>query len=138
MAGFSTAARLVPCAVLVALGTLLGGGCAHDCRASQVDAVEYTEGTVNPSGTVYVTSDWNEGWLHFPAGRRYKLVHGLGQTPHTVNTYLSFSESPLSSGNNASESAGNQAVIEGVTDEAVTIRNDSCAEFWLRLTADAS
>lgn len=116
----------------------LAGGCAHDCRASQVDAVDYSEGTVDPSGTVYETTPWQSNWLHFPAGRRYKLLHGLGRQPHSVNTYLSFAESPLTTGNNASESAGNQAVIEAVTDEAVTVRNDSCAEFWLRVTATAA
>ncbi len=126
------AVRLVVVAV-----ALLSFGCAQDCETTSSASVVYKGGNVDPSGTVYETSAWDEPWLHFPAGRRFVLEHELGQKPYVLNTYLSFSENPLTSSNNASESAGNQAVIEAVTDTFVRIRNDSCADFYLRVTAAA-
>ena len=33
-------------------------------------------------------------------------------------------------------SAGNQALIECVTDKYIVISNDTCAEFWVRLIAE--
>jgi len=39
--------------------------------------------------------------------------------------------------NNVSPSAGNQAVIERQNAEDVQIRNDTCAEFYLRVVAKA-
>ncbi|MEZ4222954.1 MAG: hypothetical protein R3B13_18570 [Polyangiaceae bacterium] len=118
--------------VLLALG---GVGCAQDCKTTSSASVVYNGGHVDSTASVYETNAWDEPWLHFPPGRRFVFEHGLGVEPYVVNTYLSFSENPLTSSNNASESAGNQAVIEAVTDEFVRIRNDSCADFYLRVTA---
>lgn len=78
--------------------------------------------------------------LHFPQGRTYDLVHGLGYTPTDVNIFLSFRERLTESGdkddktepNNVAQSAGNQAVIELWNDEVIRVRNDTCAEFYLR------
>ncbi len=117
---------------------LLSTSCAQDCETTNSDSVTYAGGNVDASGTVYETGAWDEPWLHFPPGRRFALEHGLGRKPYVINTYLSFSEDPLSTKNNASESAGNQAVIEAVTDLTVQVRNDSCADFYLRVTASTT
>lgn len=126
------------CLRLIALSSVaaLVLGCAQDCEQSDDTPVEYRGGSV--SGNFYETSPWDGGFLHFPAGRSYRIFHQLGSRPIDVNTYLSFAESALGTGHNVSESAGNQAVIDAVTDEHVEVRNDTCAEFWLRVTAQAA
>jgi len=118
--------------VLVALWTT---ACGTTCdREGDHEDIPFEGGSVNASGTVYETSDWTGPLLHFPAGRRYLLdVHGLRSRPELVNTYVAFEERP----DNLSESAGNQVVIEAVDTEVVVVRNDTCAEFFLRVVAMA-
>jgi len=78
--------------------------------------------------------------LHFPQGRTYDLMHGLGTVPVSVDVFLSFRDRLTSTGskddktqpNNVAESAGNQAVIEVWDEERIRVRNDTCAEFYLR------
>ena len=81
--------------------------------------------------------------LHFPQGRIYRIEHGLGTSPVTVDIFLSFCEQPLSEGcgtdstqpSNVAPTAGNQALIEVWDEEVLEIRNDTCAEFYLRVVA---
>ena len=126
-------------ALALALGLSgLSTACSPPCDTADSDkTVTYSKGTVDPSETVYESSPWNGPYLHFPAGRRFSLEHHLKKTPSLVNTYLAFDERPLPGGN-TSESAGNQAVIERVDDQVIVVRNDTCAEFWLRVVAIAS
>lgn len=136
-------------AVLAALfltgGTSSTVSCSP-CSVNGQDPIEYTDGHTNVSRTVYQTSLPSEEMLHFPQGREYDLVHGLGSVPVSVDLYLSFRETLTSSGdkdddtepNNVAPTAGNQAVIEVWTDKFIRVRNDTCAEFYLRavITAD--
>jgi hypothetical protein len=109
--------------------------CGTTCDRGDVnEQIRFEGGNVNPSGTVYETSGWDGPLLHFPTGRRYELVHHLRSLPEFVNTYVAFEERP----ENLSESAGNQVVIERVDDVAVVVRNDTCAEFFLRVVAGTS
>lgn len=111
------------------------------CRVGGQESVEFTEGTTNGARTYYETARPDEEMLHFPQGRTYELHHGLGYQPLDINIFLSF-RSRLSASdddrldktepNNLAETAGNQAVIEAWNDEYITVRNDTCAEFYLR------
>jgi hypothetical protein len=93
---------------------------------------------VDESGTFYQTSDWTGPLLYFPADRRFDIVHGLGSKDLSIDVYLSFrEEGNPDSGISAAPSAGDQAVIEQVTEEIVRVHNDTCAEFYLRVTARA-
>jgi len=102
--------------------------------------VVFTDGLTNESLTVYQTGGVADEMLHFPQGRTYDLVHGLGTVPVSVNVFLSFRDRLTSSGNkkdktqpnNVAESAGNQAVIEVWDDQEIRVRNDTCAEFYMR------
>ncbi len=116
---------------------LVAPGCGSNCDQSDEDPVTYTEGTADATLSVYETSPWYGRWLHFPAGRRYQLVHHLGRAPYQYETFLSFHETQSTDSFNAAESAGNQAVVEDVNDEYIQLHNDTCAEFYLRLTATA-
>jgi hypothetical protein len=126
--------RLLAASALGSALLLAATGCSAPCNTADGDPVRFSEGSVSADGTTYASSPWEGPYLHFPAGRRYQLEHKLGVTPPAVVTYLAFDEYPLPGGNTA-ESAGNQAVIERVDGEMVQIRNDTCAEFWLRVVA---
>lgn len=130
-------------ASLVAL--LFTGGSAvtvacSPCRVSGQDPITYTDGVTNESRTVYQTGAPDEEMLHFPQGRIYNLVHGLGSSPISVDIFVSFREKLERSGdtndktqpNNVSPSAGNQSVIQVWNDEIIQVRNDTCADLYLR------
>ena len=95
-------------------------------------------GTTSADRTYYETSRYDGPFLHFPAGRRYDLPHGLSEPPAEFHVYLSFTAEPLPDGQpgaGVAESAGNQAVVERIDDEILQVRNDTCAEFFMRLVA---
>ena len=123
---------------LALLAVSLASGCGNECKTDDPDVdVRYDGGTL--AGGVYQTSGWEGPFLHFPPGRRFVLLHGLGSTPADVQIYLSFSSQGLDpdAGRNLAPSAGNQAVIEAVTANEIQVRNDSCSEFYLRVVATA-
>lgn len=110
------------------------------CRVGGQDPVPFTEGTTNEARTYYETARPDEEMLHFPQGRIYELHHGLGYQPLDIDIFLSFAKRLTATGdtedktkpNNIAETAGNQAVIQAWNDEFITVRNDTCAEFYLR------
>jgi hypothetical protein len=128
-------------AALAVGGSSTASTACSPCRVGGQDPVVFTDGMTNQSLTVYQTGGVGDEMLHFPQGRTYQLVHGLGTTPVSVDIFLSF-RSELSESaddredrvepNNVSPSAGNQAVIEIWNDEIIQVRNDTCAEFYLR------
>lgn len=126
---------------LLLAGSLLGGCSA--CKTKGQDAVEYTAGHVDASAGVYESTLVDEDMLHFPPGRVYDLVHELGERPVSVQGYVSFRRQLSEDGdpfddtrpNNVSEAAGNEMVIERWNDEVIRIRNDTCAEFFVRVVA---
>ncbi len=121
------------------MAVFFANGCGSDCeKTNPENEVRYKGGSVTAGCTEYETSGWAGPLLHFPPGRRFVIEHRLGRVPVSLDTYLSFSERGLSDANNVSESAGNQLVIETVDATVVQVRNDSCAEFYLRLVAHAS
>lgn len=133
-------------ATLVALfftGGATGTLACSPCKVRGQTPTEYTDGIVNASETIYQSSAVDAEMLHFPQGRTYDLYHGLKSRPVTVDVFLSFRESLDPDGdpedktepNNLSPSAGNSAVIEVWDEEIIRIRNDTCAEFYLRVVA---
>ncbi len=78
--------------------------------------------------------------LHFPSGRTYDFEHGLGVCPSWIVPYISFVAEPFAEENrgqlsNAAVAAGNEALIEDCNERTFRIRNDTCAEFYLRVVA---
>ena len=117
------------------------------CNPGGQEAQRYTAGRVLDDGNAYETTGVYDEMLFFPSGRRYDIVHGLGRSPTTVNSYVSFasqlrpakSESESLSLNTIAESAGNQVVIERWDDEVVRIRNDTCVQdFYVRIVLTAN
>ncbi len=116
----------------LAVGTL-STGCGPTCDTSGHDPVVYKDG-LNPGPDSYESNDPNGTWLHFPPGRRYRFMHGLGTANLEVTPYLAFDAHPLHADGgvgNTSPGAGNAVVIEAVNADYVQLRNDTCAEYWL-------
>jgi hypothetical protein len=122
---------------LVVLGALLTLPACGTCDTDGQTPVRYTEGTTNADTTRYETNPIDGRYLDFPAGRVYDLAHDLNQTPSVVLSYLSFSAEPTSGHGDFAESAGNQVVVERVDDEVVRVRNDTCADMYLRVVLEA-
>ena len=125
--------------VALAASATLAQGCAaaQTCDTSIADnpASRYVQGTVSGGAApMYASSPWNANWLDFEGGKRYELVHGLGFAPANVAVYLAFSSNGTKDGDVAM-SAGDSADIELVDDRAIRVQNNSCSEFWLRVTA---
>lgn len=140
---FAVRAPLRPLAALLGL-TLLLSACGP-CDVSGQRPLTFTQGRTSADGSFYETTHPGEDMLHFPPGRVYHLHHGLRNLPTNVRTYVSFTKRLSEDGNTTdplqpnhiAESAGNVVVIEAWNDEYIQVRNDTCADFYLRLEADA-
>jgi hypothetical protein len=113
--------------------------CSNTCDTTGSAPVRYVSGTTNLAGTYYESSAWTDTYLDFPAGRTYEFVHGLNTTHYVVKAYLGFSPRPLADDaiGNVAESAGNQVIYEKVGLHSFQVRNDTCAQFYLRVVAFA-
>jgi len=124
-------------AFLTALVALSATGCGT-CDTGGQKPIEFNGGNSSPEDGSYETSEPFGEYLHFPAGRRFDLMHGLGKAPTDVSAFLSFERTPgETSGDdntgNFAPAAGNQFVIECIDEERVRVRNDTCAESYLRV-----
>lgn len=127
------AAALIPVVVPTGLA------CSTCLRENVQDGVLYAEGrTVSGS---YESTPADGTWLHYPAGRRYRLKHALGVAGRCVDVlaYLSFSATPLPAGKQGDTTlgTGSTVVVEQIGDDSITIHNDSCSDFYLRVVASA-
>jgi hypothetical protein len=125
-------ARITIGGVLALAPTVVG--CGATCDRDSGDPSRYEDGVTDTEAQFYETSAWDGAYLDFPGGRKYRLVHGLVSRPREINVYLAFEENPIPSSNTA-PAAGNQALIENVTDEFIEVRNDTCSGAYLRVTA---
>jgi len=121
------------CLALAPVGAVALAGCGS-CDTTGQTPISYRDGTTNDSRTHYESSRIDAEYLHFPAGRVYDLEHDLRAAPFSVTAYLSFAPNPSDGG--FAESAGNQAIFNA-DDSVVRVRNDTCAEFYLRVVAEA-
>jgi hypothetical protein len=123
------AGRLLGCLFILSAGALAGCGAACDTSDDGNPPDRYTGGTT--AGDVYESSLLKSGLLPFPGGKQYQLVHHLGFTPAIYQVFLAFSPD----GERVAPCAGNECVIRCVDDEIIWLKNDTCAEFWVRVVA---
>lgn len=116
---------------------------AAGCEGSPCDTdpdknppVAFRGGRLDAEQRVYETSSASGQHLNFSSGAQFKIYHQLGGCPRLVQPWVSFSSTGTRDGNEALPSGNMLEVIE-VTDEYVWVRNDGCADFWLRLVAAA-
>jgi hypothetical protein len=125
----------------VALVAATLAACNQSCpRESEETPKRYENGTTSADGTFYETNGWKDAFVNFPAGRRLALVHGLRDVPIELRSYLAFDAHPFPKSGEGfvAESAGNQVLIEDVTDEFIRVRNDTCENFYLRMVASTA
>lgn len=109
---------------------MLLSGCG--CGKEYDRVVVFADGLV--VGGEYQSSPVEGPWLHFPGGRRYRLIHHLGAQPTRYEAYLGFEE------NDPAEftiGTGNSARFREVNEEYLVVENDTCAGFYLRVVASA-
>lgn len=127
-------------ALLLSLGSSVFGsgnagcGSACDTKASATNTVVYTNGHTDATLTHYESNSFSEPFLAFPPGRRYEFPHGLGKVPTHLGIFLSFQEKDSS----FSLASGNEALIEQVDANVIRVRNDTCADFFVRVDASAA
>jgi hypothetical protein len=121
-------------AALAAVGCGRGGPLTCDRTGEDNPFVMYSEGTAVDG--VYMSSPWEGDLLYFPGGMHYALEHKLGKAPRWVTSYLAFDRDGTK-GAGLAQAAGNQVMILDVDDTAVKLTNDSCADYWLLVTADS-
>lgn len=132
-----TAAMIFGAGAVIAAGALgcdRGGPLTCDRTEEGNPVIRYTEGEA--ADGVYMSSPWEGELLYFPGGMHYALEHKLGKKPRWVTSYLSFDRDGTKASSLA-QSAGNQVVILDVDEATVTLANDSCADYWLLVTAGA-
>ena len=134
----SAAPRLMTIAgTVIALATLgvAAIGCGSPCPSTERvvdDGARWTAGATRR----YQSSPPEGPFIPFEGGTLLHVRHGLGVAPEQVQVMLSFSERPAGGGG-YSYAAGNQALVLAQDDREITLKNDSCASYWLRVTAEA-
>lgn len=123
-----TAAVVMVCAGSTGCSSL--GGCDRSDGANPV--IEYKQGET--VGGYYMSSPWTGPLLEFPGAKRYRLFHELGQVPRNINCWVSFHPTGIEGGSIA-EAAGNMCVIQEITREYIQIKNDTCSEMYVLVTA---
>jgi hypothetical protein len=118
-------------ACLIALGS---PACGPACNTadSENPPERYEGGTVTGGqDRYYASSDWASGLLPFPGGKRYEIAHHLGFVPAEIAVYVSLGANAMPS----TPCSGNTCVIQSVTADTITVKNDTCSEFWVRVVA---
>jgi hypothetical protein len=113
------------------LPALVYMGCLdNSCEQISETPVIYTGGTTNASKSFYQSSTPNEPFLRFPAGRAFRMEHGLGQKPSSYEVFVSF----LADGGDQVIGAGNLALLN-VDAQYIRVTNDTCSDLFVRATA---
>ena len=145
MAEGSSKQRVVAAVALWAVvmgATALGSGCyGHNCDGDvQFYGRNQTEGRL-------LSSDlWESGpidgvWLDFPKQRIWIFdltALGNDRVPQLVVPYVSAQANPLAEFGNYTIAAGNLAEQSGVTKGQITIKNGTCADYYLRVVVQAA
>jgi len=123
--------------LLLSVFSISAVGCSSTCDTggSSQDTVRFTGGHTDLTLSRYESNGFDEPFLVFPPGRRYEFPHGLGQVPTQLGIFLAFREEPLKYNSSFSLAAGNEALIEAVDANVIRIRNDTCADFYVRVDA---
>jgi hypothetical protein len=126
-----TVALAVAIACVAPLGCdVLTGGCGDDLFDEP--AALYTEGVTQDDS--YVSSGWDPNeLLDFPPGQSIELVHGLGEVPVSWEAYIATSREGDGS---AIVLATGEVELVAIDSESLTVRNATCADFYLLVTAE--
>jgi len=130
--------------------TLLScAGCSNisSCNRDE-EHIDVYDGYVNADRTVYSSVDPGRleavaggsdktlpSFAYFPTNRIITFHVGLVGYPTTITPTLSFSPDGDAT---VAPCAGNQCLIRKRSKDQIVLRNDTCSEFWVWLTASTS
>ncbi len=123
------------------IGAASVAACTAPCgRDDGGEPVPYRDGIRQGDG--YWTSPPEGPYLRFESGVSYEIFHELGAPPQTIDAMLSFQRCPMLTPCSAEDdetggatfSAGNLVIVDDVNSESVIVRNDTCADLFLRVT----
>ena len=84
-------------------------------------------------GGVYMSSEWRGELVRYPGGAQVRFFHGLGAVPRSFTAYVSFDR--YGDEGSMSPATGNQAELMDIDEESLTLRNSSCADYFVLVTA---
>jgi hypothetical protein len=143
--GVASARRIFLLGAVASAAAAAASGCdivtsvgPRTCDREEEDnpPVPYRGGTVD--GGIYQSSPWDKDLIWFPGGMQVRFEHGLGAMPRSWTAYLSFEPNGTQGGGSMAPAAGNQVELVEMDDEALTVRNSSCAEYYLLVTAQVT
>ena len=115
-------------------------GCSSTSTCSRDEDTVDVYGWVNTDRTVF-TSLYKEAggptpqFTHYPANRVIDFHMDLVADPLTIQPYLSFTPDFSKTVANAT---GNMVLIRTHTKTDIIVKNDTCSEFWIWLTASTT
>lgn len=117
-----------------ALFALAGCASPPDTNACQsVVEIPCVGGSVDPTGA-WVSAPWSGPLANYPAYTTFRLCHGLGRAPTSVEVYGAFSPS-----GNLALLVGNPATVvptcngePGITTNSILLRNGGGQDFYAR------
>lgn len=118
------------------LATLLVTGCdvvTGECGEELREAGPqlWTEGITE--GSAYRSSSWEaEAWLDFPHGIELRLEHDLGEEPVTWSAFVAVDREA-----SLVQATGEEVELVSIDDEAIVVRNPSCSDLVIVVTAEA-
>lgn len=120
-------------AAVAIVAAITAPGCGPSCQPGErvvdegirIEAGPYRE---------FQTSAPEGPYLPFEGGTMLRIRHKLGVVPGAPAIYISFTERPLEAYKGGySQAAGNQAITLRHDAEEVAIKNDSCANYFIRV-----
>jgi hypothetical protein len=118
---------------LLALPLASACGDAGNCPEGKPDILVDTGVTHLASRTYQSTPPWGPR-IAFPAKTTMHFLHELGSVPEIMQSVVSFT----AENSDVSENAGNQGVWKCVDDDEFVIRNDTCQDFYIVVSAHGS
>lgn len=126
----------IPVAITLA-STLWVQGCGSPCPPSEL---YFDKGTLHRAGgtLLWESSPAAGPLVPFTGATTLHLRHRLGVRPLKTDIELSFSEFPeRPGGGGLTDAAGNQALKLLQNEDEVVLKNDSCANYYIRVTIRA-
>jgi hypothetical protein len=122
-------------AVVCSVPSCYGSNCSG---SSETFGLEQAEGHL-VSDTQWESNGYDEAWLPFPRQRIYHFdLHALGgRRPWQVIPYVSAHRDQDEAFANHVIAAGNIAEIANLRSDGVDVINDTCSDYYLRLTITA-
>lgn len=112
---------------------VITGGCGDELD----DQEPVTNSVGTTDGGIYQSSSWNPSdWVDFPPGITVRFEHGLGETPRLWHAYVATTRE--GDGSSLVLASGSEAELVDIDEEAVTIKNATCVDFFVVLVAMTS